>query len=305
MAPDEFTNEEILLDVGDGHQLYVWDWGNPKAKIPFIYFHGGPGSGTRNRHRETFDPKKHRVIFYDQRGSGCSLPGGSLVNNTTKDLLQDVNKILDHLKIKKVNLVGASWGSTMAMAYAIENPERVNAVVVSAIFLGSQEEIDWVDKGSFKLFYPEVWEKYLSRTPKAHHHNPTQYHFEQMLGNDPEKVLDSAIAVEEMEHSLMCLDDRSYPIDRETFDPTSARMYAHYMKHRCFMPDKHILKNAHKITTPVWIVQGRYDMDCPPHTAYALHKAIPQSELYMTIGSHRAEHETWNILRSIIRRVEN
>jgi proline iminopeptidase len=189
--------------------------------------------------------------------------------------------------------------NALALAFAMQHPQRVVAVVASAIYLASRAENEWVGLGLYRPFYPEIWEQYVARTPKAHQEDPSAYHYKQILGSNQAAVFESALAVEEMEHNLMALDDRAHPIDRETFDPTNARIYAHYVVKDCFLPDNYILKNAKKLTMPVWLVHGRYDMACPPHTAIALHKAVPHSKLYLTIGNHRAEHETWNILRAI------
>ncbi|HSW99195.1 MAG TPA: alpha/beta fold hydrolase [Candidatus Saccharimonadales bacterium] len=300
MTPDEFTNQELHLDVGDGHSLYICDWGDKHAKTPFIYLHGGPGSQIKDGHREGFDPQKHRVIFFDQRGCGQSTPYGSLEHNTTDDLLEDITRIATHLKIKKFRLIASSWGSCLALLYAIRNPKNVAGLVLGGIFSGSRGECEWVEQGRFNGFYPEAWEEFLERTPKEHHTDAAAYHYKNILRGDAHQVFNSALAVEELEHSIMRLDDRTHPIDPATFDPTSARIFAHYFSNELFIPDLYILKNASKLTMPVWFVQGRYDMECPPYIAHLLHRAIPGSQLYMTIGGHLAEHETRSVLRAIL-----
>jgi proline iminopeptidase len=300
MTPDRYTNQEFLLDVGNGHQIYVWDWGNKDSKTPFIAFHGGPGGGTRDRHREPFDPLQHRVIFFDQRGCGRSLPYGALEHNTTQDLLEDAVKILDHLHIRQVRIFGSSWGSTLAFLFTLKYPKRVTAVVASAVYLASKDENEWIDKGLYNIFYPETLERYLEHTPEEEYADPTAYHFKQILGSDPAKAAASALAVQEMEYSLMHLDDRFHPGDPAAFDPAPTRIYAHYMTNNCFLKDKYLMQHAEEITVPVWMVHGRYDIVCPPHTAYELHQAIPGSKLFFAISNHRAEHETWNILRGIL-----
>jgi proline iminopeptidase len=304
MEKDEYTNRELMLKVGGGHTLYVQDWGNPKAARPIIFLHGGPGSQTKPKHKQSFDPKLDRVIFFDQRGCGKSTPYGSLVHNTTKDLVADISAIADKLGIETFVLHGSSWGSTLALAYALEHPERVSALVIGGVFTGSKREIDWLDKGGFKTFYPEVWEAYLARTPAAHRQNPSKYHFEKALTGSPAEQKASAYAYDCLEGSVIQLDDRSMPEDYETYDPAGMRIEIHYMQNGCFMPDEHILNNARKLTIPVYMVQGRYDMVCPPETAYRLHQLLPHSELYWTIGGHRHEHENQNIFRSIFTRLK-
>lgn len=299
MTPDQYTNKEFFIEVGDGHQLYVYDWGNPKG-LPVIFLHGGPGDRAKDRHKGSFDPKKHHVIFFDQRGGGQSLPYGSLEHNTTKDLVEDINKIADHVKFKQFVLCGSSWGTTLALAYAIDYPKRVKAMVLSAIYTCSKRELDWFTEGHFRTHFPEAWDAYLARTPKTHHKDPTSYHLKNILDSDDRLVHSSALAVSELEHSIMTLDDRASPIDPTTFDPAGTRIMAHYLSNNCFLPERHILDTAHKLTMPVWLVHGRYDMDCPPITAYELDQKLPNSHLIWTISNHRAEHENVSLLKTIL-----
>jgi proline iminopeptidase len=300
MSPDAYIHSEFLLDVGDGHQLFVYDWGNERAETPIICLHGGPGDRAKDKHRDIFDPQLHRVIFFDQRGCGRSLPYGLLENNTTDDLVGDITKIANHLKIKQFYLVGASWGSFLALVYAIHNPKRVAGVVVSAIFTGTKDELEWFSEGRFKPFYPEAWEAYLLKTPESHRGNPTAYHYNMLLHGTEKEQFNAAMALQQLEYSILNLDDRTRTIDPITFDPSGARIEGHYLSQGCFVPDSYILEHTNQLTMPLWIVQGRYDMSCPPYTAYLLHKKVPHSQLFMTIGGHRAEHETYNLLRAIL-----
>ncbi len=299
MNPDQHTNKEFFLDVGDGHQLYVHDWGNPKG-LPIILIMGGPGGQVKDKHKDVFDPAKHHVVFYDQRGCGKSLPYGSLEHNTTGDLIKDIDKIADAVKFEQFIPYGTSWGSTLALAYAIKYPERVSHVVVGAIFTVSKWESDWISKGGPRTHFPEVWEDYLARTPQPHHKDPSAWHMANILGSDEQLARSSAIALSELELRVMSLDDRFTPIDPETFDPTGTKIFAHFMSNDFFMPDRYILDNAHKLTMPVWMVHGRYDFDCPPVTAYELDKALPNSHLIWTISNHRTERETYSVLRTIL-----
>ena len=300
MNPDEFTNRELFVEVGDGHELYVQDWGNREAEMPILFLHGGPGGSVKGSNKRGFDPTKQRVIFYDQRGSGKSLPYGSLDHNTTADLIEDIEKIADKLELKKFIITGGSWGSCLALAYALKYPERVKAMVLFGIFTGSQNEIDWLDQGQFQTFYPEVWERYIAATPKAYRNNPSKYHFEKALGNDEIQAKKSAYAYENLEGGVIQLDDRPRLEDFETYDPAGIRIEMHYLKNRCFMPDRHILDNAHRLNMPVYLVQGRYDMVCPPATAYELSKKLPDGHLIWAIGGHKNEHEGWNLMRTIL-----
>lgn len=303
MTPDEYTIREFFIEVGDGHELYVHDWGNKKAKHPVIFLHGGPGSQSKDRHKQSFDPHQHRVIFFDQRGCGKSLPYGSLEHNTTKDLIADIEKIAKQLKLSSFVLAGGSWGSTLALAFAIKHPGMVKALVLSGIFTGSQAEIDYFDKGKFRTWFPEVWDQYLAATPKEHHDAPTKYHYQQILGKNNDAVCSSACAYGNMEGALLALDDRftpSSPTD-PAFDPTGIKIEVHYLANRCFLPDRYIFDNARKLTMPVWMIQGRYDMVCPPAAAYELHKKLPKSQLIWTVGGHKnSERETQTAIRAIL-----
>lgn len=300
MTPDEHTIQETFIEVGDGHTLYVQEWGNPKG-APIIFLHGGPGAGVHNKHRSAFDPAQHRVIFFDQRGCGRSLPYGSLEHNTTTDLINDIEKIADHLGLQQFVLTGGSWGSTLALAYALAHPERVRALVISGIFTGAQAEIDYFDKGDFRTYFPEIWERYLAATPKSHHANPTKYHYDRVLHGDEQAVRESAYALENMEAALLSLDDRFAPGPFGDFDPVGAIIETHYLANGCFLPERHIFKNASKLTMPIWLVQGRYDFVCPAITAHELHKALPNSQLVHTIAGHRGgERSTQDVTRALL-----
>lgn len=300
MQKDDYTNEEFTLEVGDGNVLYVQDWGNKNAEVPYIYLHGGPGSSTKDKYKSTFDPQIHRVIFFDQRGSGKSTPSGSIRSNTTDDLISDISKIADRLEITNFNLQGTSWGSALALAYAIAHPERVGALVIGGVYTGSQSENDWLEQGRFKTFYPDVWQAYVDRTPDAFKTNPSSYHFDKVFNGSPEEQKASGYAYDCLESGVIKLDDRFTPEDYSDYDPSGIRIEMHYLSNGCFMPDRYILDNADKLTMPVHIVQGRYDMVCPPETAYALHSKLKDSRLYWTLNGHAVEHEGQNIFKAIV-----
>jgi proline iminopeptidase len=300
MLPDQYTNQELMLAVGDGHELYIHDWGNKTAKVPFIFMHGGPGSSIKDKHKAVFNPDTHRVIFFEQRGAGRSTPYGSLEHNTTQDLISDITKIADKLQIYQFALHGSSWGSTLALAYAIAIPERVSALVIGGIFTGSKNETEWVDQGHFKTFYPDVWEAYLERTPEKYRDNPSAYHFDKVINGTAEEQKLSGYAYECMEAGVIKLDDRFRPDDYAEYDPSGIRIEMHYLGNKCFLPEGYILDNADKLTMPVHIVQGRYDMVCPPATAYQLHGKLKNSRLYWTLSGHAVDHEGQGIFSAII-----
>lgn len=299
MRTDSYTIDEHMLDVGHKHQLYIQDWGNKNAKIPIIFLHGGPGAQCKDKHKTPFDPTTQRVIFFDQRGSGKSLPYGRWHHNNTQELAADITKIADYLKVDKFVLTGASWGSTLGLYYAISNPNRVKALVISGVWTASDKEIDWLNKGGIRDFFPEVWENYLTSVPNNAQSDPTAWHFERILGNDPDAAKKSAHAYACYDGALMSLDDTFSPPFADDFDPNTAMMEARYMSKRCFLPDRYILKNASKLNMPVYIVQGRYDMVCPPVTAYELSKLIKKCNLTWVTSGHKSERETITALRLI------
>lgn len=303
MTPDEYTNEELMLDVGDGHQLYIQDWGNQQAKTPIIFLHGGPGSGSKDRYKQQFDPETQRVIFFDQRGSGKSTPNGSLQHNTTQDAISDIEKIRQRFGFEQIVLTGGSWGSCLALAYALQHIEQVAGAVLFGIFTGSQAEIDWLDQGHWAAVFPDVWDAYLDATPEASHDDPSHYHFQRILGDDEAAAKASAYTYNNLEGALIQLDDRYMPPTYADFDYLSTRLEVHYLANRCFLPDRYILDNAHTLSMPLYLIQGRYDMVCPAVTAYELNAKLPNSELIWTINGHRNEHEGWNLMRQCLRQL--
>jgi proline iminopeptidase len=303
MTPDEHTNQEFWLDVGGGQRVYVHDWGKADAKLPIVFLHGGPGNGCDNRDKRKFDPAEQRVIFHDQRGAGKSTPYASLENNTTQDLVEDIEKLAEQLKLDRFIVVGGSWGSTLALMYGIAYPERVAGMVLNGVFTATQEEMDWLAKGGYRHMFPDVWEQYLEATPPSHHENPTAYHYKQALGGDPEAAKKSAHTYQIMEISLLKLDDQFAPPEWDDYDPAKIRTEMHFGANKWFIKDKYILNNAAKLTMPVWLVQGRYDIVCPPIFAYRLHKTLPDSRLIWTINGHLAQHESANIQQLLIQRL--
>jgi proline iminopeptidase len=301
MKPDTYTISEEMLAVGDGHTLYVQEWGKQNAKQTFLFLHGGPGSGCNDGHKALFNGSRDHVVFFDQRGAGRSIPAGSLVANTTEHLVQDIQTILDHFALNQVVIVGDSWGSTLALAYALAHPERVSAMVLRGIFTGTKREIDYLNKGAFRIFFPEVWEAFVARTPEAYREDPAAYHTPRATGDDQAAVAEAAYAYSELESSVSMLDDRRTAGDRATFNPNGSRIEIHYLQNQCFIEDEYILSNAHRLLMPVWIVQGRYDMVCPPITAYELDRVLPTSELIFTISGHSGnDRGNQDIIKTII-----
>lgn len=274
ITADKHTIAEHRIKTRDGHHtLYVQEWGNPKG-APVLFIHGGPGGGCDDGHKNYFDPDRHRVVFLDQRGCGKSQPYGSLKANNTENLILDLEIVRKKLNIIKWSLTGRSWGSTLALCYAVKHPEIIQRMIIGGIFLASQEEVDWIEKGKFRIFFPEV---------------------EEQKKIDTYTYLMLAIPT-------LRLDDRYSIPNRKDFDDTPVKIELYYTKNKCFLPPNHIINNAKNITIPVDIVQGRYDMMTPPKTAFALHQKLPDSRLHWTIaghaGSDRANYDLTKALLS-------
>lgn len=301
MTPDQFTNQETYLNVSEDHILYVQDWGNKAAKTTYIFLHGGPGSGCNGNEKNLFNPDTMRVLFFDQRGCGKSTPYGSLKNNTTADLIGDITKIADHFEIETFVLVGRSWGSCLALAYALDQPSRVSAIVTGGVYTGNKRDNDFFNNGGWREFFPDVWDTLLARTPEEHYADPVAYHAARMLSNDAQAARESAYVYSELEGSLLRLDDRHSSYDTETFDPVPSTILVHYTENQCFMDDNLIFDNAEKLTMPVWVVQGRYDAVCRPASAYELHKKLPNSHLTWTIAGHsKSDRGNFDVTKTII-----
>jgi proline iminopeptidase len=301
MTPDQYTSKEYMLPVGNGHQLYVHEWGNPGATTTIIHLHGGPGSGSSDSHKTLFDPSRQRVVFFDQRGCGKSLPYGSLQHNTTDELVEDISRVADSLKLKTFVLTGGSWGSCLALVYAIRYPARVSRMVIRGIFTGRQSEIDFIDKGGVQMYFPDVWEQFVQSVPKKHRGNPSAYHLPRVLGADPVDAKQSAYAYDQLESSVLRLDDRRASEDFETYDPGSITIECYYMHNHCFLPEGFIMEHANQLTMPIAIVQGRYDTVCPALTAYELHQLLPNSSLTWTIAGHSgSDRANWDAVKLLL-----
>lgn len=299
MTPDKYTIKEQYLDVGDGHKLYVHEWGNPKG-MPIIHLHGGPGNSANDGYKSTFDPETQHVVFFDQRGCGKSLPYGSLEHNTTQDMVEDIEKLAVRLNLEQFVITGGSWGSCLGLAYALKYPKRVQSMVLRGIFTGSQAEIDYLDKGHFATHFPDVWDRYLDATPAKHHDDPGRYHAKRILGGDAEAAKESAFAYHNLEGAILRLDDRFTKGGKDDFDPTGKKLEVHYMANRCFLPDRYILDNASKLPMPIWLIQGRYDFVCPPVTAYELNEKLPDSQLIWTTAGHGNDRANFDVNRTIL-----
>ncbi len=247
-----------FLDVGEGHNLYFELYGNPKG-IPVIFLHGGPGAGFSDKDKTFFDKRRYNVLLFDQRGSSKSTPFGSIKNNTTQDLVADINKLLDYLNFDKVYVFGGSWGSTLALVYAIHHPKRVLGLILRGIWLANRYAIDHYIGGGIKEYFPDVWERFGKLVPKGE--DPAKYYLKQMLSND--KTNSEKYAYEWAYYEMSFYTIRKISgVDEilNTFSYKSlAIMEAHFIANDCFMPENFILNNIDKIKNiKTTIVHGRF-----------------------------------------------
>jgi len=264
------------LPVGDGHDLYVETIGTP-AGLPAIYLHGGPGSGCQPGHRQLFDPARHYAVLFDQRGAGRSTPAGSRLANTTAHLVADMEAIRTHLGIERWLVVGGSWGSTLALAYAEAHPDRVTGLVLRATFLGTNAELDWAFGTALQTFYPALHADFLSLLPEAERGTPLPGYFRRILDPDPAIHGPAARAYAQAEDVLSTVRPTRTRLDFTTIAATGTRlpptafMEAHYFSHDSFLGPNQLMAEAATLRgIPGIIVQGRYDLLCPPRTAHAL-----------------------------------
>jgi proline iminopeptidase len=298
ISKDIHTIAEHRIKTADGlHNLYVQEWGNKKG-TPIFFFHGGPGANCTDRHKIPYDPAKHYLIFFDQRGCGLSEPTGSTEHNETKYLIEDINLITSKLGIDKFAINGGSWGSTLALCYAIANPDKVMNMVLAGIFLGTKEETQWLEKAGYRNFFPEVYEFLASGVPEEYKENPGSYHRKKFI---EDKSTEAAYRYTEAELGVLRLNNQYIPPDfTDEYDTTYGTMITHYMQNNCFIEEGHILKNAAALTMPIHIVHGRYDMVCQPINAYNLHKALPDSQIYWTMAGHSgSDRSNYDVLSTI------
>ena len=270
------------LAVTPLHSVYIEQCGNPDG-LPVIFLHGGPGSGCNPAQRRFFDPAHYHIILFDQRGCGRSTPAGETQDNTTQHLIADIEQIRTTLNIQRWHVFGGSWGSTLALAYANQQPEHVISLTLRGIFLSRPHEIEWF-LGQVALFFPEAWQTLLAPVPLQSRSQVLEYYATQVFHPDPAISIPAAIHWNAFESSIMSLlpkNDSSAP-DGE-IELARARVQIHYIQHLCFVDGEQMLIDAgeklRKI--PTTIVQGRYDMVCPPQTAWALSQVMPHADFVM------------------------
>ena len=279
-----------LLPVGDGHEVYVESIGRAGG-VPAVYLHGGPGSGCQPDHRRLFDPERFHAILFDQRGAGRSRPKGERENNTLAHLIADMEIIREKFGIERWIVVGGSWGATLALAYAQAHPDRVFGLVLRATFLGMRAEIETAFTETLSRFYPDLSEDFLSLLSPEQQKQPLDAYWQRILDADPLLHGPAARAWHDTERILSEQTPSRTRLDLSSLKsngalPATPFMEAHYFANDCFMKPDQLLDEAYKLADiPGIIVQGRYDLLCPPSTSRALAARWPKAEVRIVEGA--------------------
>jgi proline iminopeptidase len=278
------------LPVGAGHEIYVESVGR-RDGIPAVHLHGGPGSGCQPDHRRLFDPERFRTVLFDQRGAGRSRPKGFREANTLPHLIADMEAIREEFGIARWMVVGGSWGATLALAYAQAHPDRVSGIVLRATFLGTRDELDGAFTDVLPRFYPGLNEDFLSLLSHEERGQPLDSYWRRILAGDPAVHGPAARAWHDTERILSEHIAGAARLDLASLNsnkalPATPFMEAHYFQNDCFMRPRQLVTEAAKLKEiPGIIIQGRYDLLCPPATAHALAAAWPSSEVRVVEGA--------------------
>jgi proline iminopeptidase len=277
------------------HELYYEQVGSPSGK-PAVFLHGGPGGGIDANYRRYFDPARYHAVLFDQRGAGKSTPWASIEDNTTQDLIEDIEKLREHLGIERWLVFGGSWGSTLALAYAEAYPQCVTELVLRGIFLLREKEIRWFYQHGASVIFPDAWEHFLAPIPPEERHDLLHAYHRRLTSEDREVMLEAARAWSRWEGSTSRLRFDAGLADALSGDELAeafARIECHYFVNKGFLREGQLLDEVERIRhIPCVMVQGRYDVVCPIESAWELHRAWPESELIIVPDAgHSAREE--------------
>ena len=279
-----------LLAVGDGHDIHVESVGR-EGGIPAVYLHGGPGSGCQPDHRRLFDPERFHAVLFDQRGAGRSRPKGRREHNTLQHLIADMEMIREKFAFERWLIAGGSWGATLALAYAQAHPDRVSGIALRATFLGTRAELDVAFLRTLPQFYPGLSEDFIALLPETERGQPLEAYWRRIFDPDVTVHAPFARAWHDTERILSEVSPSRTRLDLASLKPTGPLpatpfMEAHYFANDCFMRPNQILEDVDKLRgIPGVIVQGRYDLLCPPSTSHALAARWPDAELRIVEGA--------------------
>ena len=283
------------LRVPDGHRIYWEECGNPRGK-PAVFVHGGPGAGADARSRRFFDPRRYRIVVFDQRGCGRSRPHASLRSNTTWDLVADMERLREHLGIEHWLVFGGSWGSTLSLAYAQTHPSRVTELVLRGIFMLRRKELEWFYQEGASAIFPDRWEPYLAAIPPRERGDMMRAYYRRLTGRNRRTAVAAARAWAVWEGSTSFLvpdEENAAKWGEDRFALAVARIECHYFVNRGFMKrEDQLLTGVDRIRhIPAVVVQGRYDVVCPMMTAWDLHRAWPEADFRLVPDAGHAALE--------------
>lgn len=282
LFPEILPYRTFHLAVGNGHQLYVEESGITDG-LPVIFLHGGPGSGSSPYHRRFFDPDRYRIVVFDQRGCGRSSPHAGLSHNTTRDLVNDIEKIRQELQIGQWLVFGGSWGSSLALAYAQQYPERVLGLILRGIFLCRNRDIQWFYQAGASEILPEAWERFIRPIPEPERTDMVSAYYKRLTGDDEAQRMSAAKAWSIWEGTAATLRQDATTVARFSDPKTAlalARIENYYFVNHCFFEENQLLAGAGALRDiPGVIVHGRYDVVCPVSQAWALHNVWRRAEL--------------------------
>ena len=283
-----------MLDTGDGHQVYYERVGTPGAK-PAVFLHGGPGGGCSPDHRRLFDPALYDVMLFDQRGCGRSQPHASLDANTTWHLVADIERLRALAGVEDWLVFGGSWGSTLALAYAQSHPSRVSQLVLRGIYTCTKPELDWFYQFGVSQMFPDKWELFTALIPEDERSDMLGAYHRRLTGDDRDLQVAAARAWSLYEGETVTLLPDPGLTDQHGdghYALAFARIETHYFVNACWLEPEQLLRNASLLAgIPGTIVHGRYDMPCPAHFAWALHKALPHMDFHLVEGAGHAYSE--------------
>ena len=291
LYPEIGASQSYQLKVDQVHTIYVEEAGNPRG-IPVIFLHGGPGSGCNENHRRYFNPKKYRVVLFDQRGCHRSKPAGETTNNSTSELLQDIERIREHLGIEKWLVFGGSWGATLGLLYAQAHPSRVLAMILRGTFLARQKDLDWFARQGASMIFPDYWRDFTEIIPAPERDNLVSAYHLRVHGADRKTREATALAWSKWAGRIV-----TYLLPGAEYTPGDVNktvhevlIETHYAKHRYFIAENQILDNADQLpAVPTRIIHGRRDLTCTLDASWSLHQALPDSELVIVNeGGHLA-----------------
>ena len=295
LYPEITPYHTFFLETGSKHSVYVEQSGNPEG-VPVIFLHGGPCSGTKPDHRRFFNPERYRIILFDQRGCGLSLPFGELENNTTQDLIDDMEHIRQLLQIKQWLVFGGSWGAALGLLYAQQHQARVCGLVIRAVFLVRQQDLDWFTKEGAGRIYPEQWQRLHESIPEQGRDDPVQGLCDMLWGQD--EVATRRAAKEWIAWSGQVALGNDYQPDTQNDHVTEkmvkqVRMELHYARSHYFIEENQILENCATLySIPTIIIHGRQDLVCPIEAGMKLHQALPHADyIVLPNAGHIAQGE--------------